>query len=1354
MVLLVKDEASKIRSSVKARHRKEKLSEKNDQFLNNIDEETGSGLLFYIRHNLKVFTTKDYFEYTMAFFIVANSIIYAISDYSHVDANGDLVSEGNNYNLAVEVSEPFFLGVFSLEMLMKMIGFGLFGKHGYFTDGWAILDFISVVIGFISLIPNVPNLNVIRTLRCFRTLKALKSFPTLKAVTNQVVSSIPKLSETIAIYLCSIFFFGILGLYLFVGPYLHARCRYTPYPVTLDYEIGWTNFTLYRCLNAPNFDLATDLPSLGKSSSPWAHPVDCFWPIDNGGLPHQFCSLSNDKEIIDANNFCADQRWCGSNYDAYGNYRFTDNKLALAENYFSDMFYGHSNFDNIFKAVVVTFITSTANNWSSIMQFCTDSITMYAPLFYITVLVITNFMLLSLMIATWECAVEIDEGHLAIPNYFDYSVRGVSVEDAEAFKQLEDVEEHVDDNNAMKENEDVQKHDARAAIVDNYQLNISMTGSEMSSKRKLLQTYSASDISNHISQLGPIYASYSHLFIENDVDGEWLHRLNEKEITDLLSEIGISKSLHRKKILSSFMKLLDEIPPSITNRSTEEKSEKVDSDEFVNPSRDPNSSLLQKLLKWHYPPAKRLVTNFWYEVIVIFACVGNLLCSISDTYPQSASVDNRLAQANFIIVMFFVFEITCKLFGYGLGRFLNDPFLLMDCIIVMVSVVDAFTFVPIGFCIMGRCTPRFTVEQSENVSTVQTSPLRGLRCIRMLFLLRYLPGVRMLLSRIAKSIQSTAIFFLLVAIFLYIMALVGTSLYANKFRFDDDGKVILEINSYEWVHARDRPRNNFDYFLRSCATVLQLLSLDNWTDIMDSIWRSQGPYHVIYPFCVIVIGTYMLLSLYIGKMVEDFTTTKNDVADEMQDLDDRIPPPKGSEGLVFSSNNQTEEIIDNNVDIEKGSAVQSEVKVLTKKTYYFPYISDVINHPGFEVATYIAVGISILTVVLDSPLADTNSSFNKTVKRIGDVMTLFFIGEATLKIAGLGPYRYFTDIWNIFDFATSASSVYGLFSGNNGAQALRSLRVIKAIRALRLLTTLKGLKIILDTISSSANEIISVSIFLILIWGIFASIAIQYLKGQLRECKGDLMGFISSNDTYMHLLQYPKSWDKFSTSEKAMFGPNSEIWGNGFGKYINSNIYSWPEYPLCSSNTAFSNFQLSSSKVSFPTSRQLCECWGGKWSKSNGQNFDNIVESLIVAFSVASTENWYNTMNLVTDSNGIDMQPIFDNNSLWIVAFIFFMIFGSFFPLNMYVGVICTAYSTNISASYTAAEEMKTPEEIEEGHRTFSLNILKKNIEMQQMEFDAEKLQLISSTSTFRYFEATLINILLLSLLLGLFLQQ
>lgn len=1289
MGFIQKSESEKKIDSVRSRKRIEKKLEKDEQIKYDIENETGEGFIYNIRHRLRLIVISGNFEYLMAGFIIANSIIYSISDYSRVDSNGALLTKGSLSNKAVDVCEPIFLAIFSIEMLMKMTAFGLScGGMGYFNDGWNWLDFIGVLIGYISLLPGIPNLNVIRTLRCFRTLKALRSFPALKSVTSQVVSSIPSLGETISIYLCSIIFFSIVGLYIFVGPYLHARCRYTPYPVTLDFQIGWSNYSSYRCLDVPNFNLPTDVPQWDKSSSPWAKPVNnCWWPIDNTEWLHRNCALTDDKATLDANNFCIhdnydipveDWRWCGSNYDAYGNYRFTDKKLALAEYNFIDLYYGHATFDNMFNSFVTTFIVSTANNWSTVMQSCTDSITQYATLFFIIVIVVSNFMMLSLMVATWETAVSIDDGALEIPNYFEFSVRGISIEEAQALKANEESTEK-DDKHVHGNSQIDLFSDAGSVVIYN------------GHSSTHLETFSSTDIANHIASLGPLYIPYRKLMIHNDVDGILLHRLNEVETLELLTEIGITKSLHQKKILAEFLKLAAEAPGS-PKKIPKEKVKEED-EELPPPNTiwsNPNLTFYQKVLKWHYPPAKRLLSNFWFEMLITLSCLGNLLCSISDSYPENENRSQRIIEANFVIVMFFFFEMVLKVFAYGVGRFMNDPFLVVDSFIVLMSVADALYFVPVNFCLLGKCITRHQDKQPENASTSQVSPLRGLRCVRLIFLLRYLPEVRILVSRIARSVQSTIVFFALIAIFLYMMALVGTSLYANRFRFDTNGFPITAINSYEWIHSNDRPRNNFDYFLRSCATVLQILTLDNWTDIMNSVWRSQGPQHVLYPIITIIIGCYMLLSLFIGKMVEDFTNTADNMEKEMNEFDAKIPPPAGAEiviqaGAAFAR------------DIEEGKPIERKVDE-QPKPYYIPYFSELVINPRFETTIYVAVGISILSVALDSPLANPTSSAARTINLLGNIMTLFFIVEAVIKIIGLGAKVYFTDIWNLFDFMTCASSVYGMFSNNSGVQALRSLRVIKAIRALRLLTSLKGLRVVIDSLSSSTNEIINVSIFLILVWTIFASIAIQYLKGQLRSCQGEPMAFISKNETYMTLLQYPKVWDKFGPEEKEMFGPNSEIWNSVNNYTTNSNL--WPDFPLCHTDQAFNLFPM---RKVIPTSRQLCECWGGNWLLITGMNFDNIIEALVVAFGLATQEGWYDTMNLVTDTNGIDMQPIFDNSRIWILAFIIFMVFGSFLPLNMYVGVICSAYTKNVTQMYENAEKNKTPEEKEEEKRKFSL---------------------------------------------------
>lgn len=57
-------------------------------------------------------------------------------------------------------------------------------------------------------------------------------------------------------------------------------------------------------------------------------------------------------------------------------------------------------------------------------------------------------------------------------------------------------------------------------------------------------------------------------------------------------------------------------------------------------------------------------------------------------------------------------------------------------------------------------------------------------------------------------------------------------------------------------------------------------------------------------------------------------------------------------------------------------------------------------------------------------------------------------------------------------------------------------------------------------------------------------------------------------------------------------------------------------------------------------------------------------------FEMMSTEGWIDVMDAGTDSVGIDMQPKLNNNVGMLFFFVFFMIVGSQFILNLFVGVI------------------------------------------------------------------------------------
>lgn len=68
-----------------------------------------------------------------------NSIVLALSDYGNVDSDGFLDTSGSWRNLLVERSEPVFTGIFTAEMVLKIVAMGFFWDKGsYLADPWNV----------------------------------------------------------------------------------------------------------------------------------------------------------------------------------------------------------------------------------------------------------------------------------------------------------------------------------------------------------------------------------------------------------------------------------------------------------------------------------------------------------------------------------------------------------------------------------------------------------------------------------------------------------------------------------------------------------------------------------------------------------------------------------------------------------------------------------------------------------------------------------------------------------------------------------------------------------------------------------------------------------------------------------------------------------------------------------------------------------------------------------------------------------------------------------------------------------------------------------------------------------------
>ncbi|CAF1923068.1 unnamed protein product [Rotaria magnacalcarata] len=83
------------------------------------------------------------------------------------------------------------------------------------------------------------------------------------------------------------------------------------------------------------------------------------------------------------------------------------------------------------------------------------------------------------------------------------------------------------------------------------------------------------------------------------------------------------------------------------------------------------------------------------------------------------------------------------------------------------------------------------------------------------------------------------------------------------------------------------------------------------------------------------------------------------------------------------------------------------------------------------------------------------------------------------------------------------------------------------------------------------------------------------------------------------------------------------------------------------------------------------DCLNSNYTWENSRiNFDNVLIGYLALFQVATFKGWIEIMADATDAKDVDIQPEYEINVYILLYFVFFIIFGSFFTLNLFIGVV------------------------------------------------------------------------------------
>jgi voltage-dependent calcium channel L type alpha-1D len=161
-------------------------------------------------------TNRNWFRWLVLLLILANSALLAIYDP---------VDKDSVRNKVLDYGEYFFLAMFTVEMLLKMVAMGAVRYPGaYLRDPWNVLDFVVVVTGFISVGAGSGGASIVRALRVLRPLRLMTALPGMRRLVVALTESLPGLISVCLLLIFFVAIFAILGLELYMGR-LRQHCE-------------------------------------------------------------------------------------------------------------------------------------------------------------------------------------------------------------------------------------------------------------------------------------------------------------------------------------------------------------------------------------------------------------------------------------------------------------------------------------------------------------------------------------------------------------------------------------------------------------------------------------------------------------------------------------------------------------------------------------------------------------------------------------------------------------------------------------------------------------------------------------------------------------------------------------------------------------------------------------------------------------------------------------------------------------------------------------------------------------------------------------------------------------------------
>ncbi|KAG7326856.1 hypothetical protein KOW79_010257 [Hemibagrus wyckioides] len=695
---------------------------------------------------------------------------------------------------------------FAVEMVVKMVALGIFGRRCYLGDTWNRLDFFIVMAGVVEYSLDLQNINftAIRTVRVLRPLKAINRVPSMRILVNLLLDTLPMLGNVLLLCFFVFFIFGIIGVQL------------------------WAGLLRNRCYPDKNFTLSTGMALPAPYYSPDEEderPFICSLPQDNGIMScndvparreggRECCLDVEDALHLQTLGLPADPLLNASMGAVPGLCVNWNRYYTQCRTGYSNPHKGAINFDNIGYAWIVIFQVITLEGWVEIMYYVMDAHSFYNFIYFILLIIVGSFFMINLclvVIATQFSETKQREHQLMQEQRarcLSSSTLASLAEPGDCYEELFQLTCHVLRKARRRSAAFFRALRPRPHQATPTQSQTNVNGGERSQRQ-------------HQGPHCPHHTKPEHA---------------PPESSDVFPP-PVSEDCPHCMALS----LRDGAGPAgMAAKQESEEGALEDTDGHAGQSGEQKEKRVCKgkcKELWMEMRIKLwgIVESKYFNRGIMIAILINTISMGIEHHEQPEELTNVLEICNIVFTSMFALEMILKLTAFGCFNYLHNPYNIFDGIIVIISVCEI-------------------VGQSDGGLSV----LRTFRLLRVLKLVRFMPALRRQLVVLMKTMDNVATFCMLLMLFIFIFSILGMHIFGCKFSLKTDaGDTVPD-------------RKNFDSLLWAIVTVFQILTQEDWNVVLYNGMASTSPLAALYFVALMTFGNYVLFNLLVAILVEGF----------------------------------------------------------------------------------------------------------------------------------------------------------------------------------------------------------------------------------------------------------------------------------------------------------------------------------------------------------------------------------------------------------------------------------------------------------------------------------------------------